>query len=215
MLAAGAAEAVERIAGDVIAALHGDFFLIASAIVGDRDLEENRRRLPRRCARRRCARRDRPNCARTASASSGSSRLGPKDMRGKNSGMSLPVHHIRIGHRQRAAAPVAGGSGIGAGGIGADPPAAAHRRNAGSSRHPPRRCGSASSAPACARPRLPSRRRARIRRHICATSVEVPPMSKPITLAEPGGSSRLGETDHARRRGRRVRHPCPETDRRR
>ena len=39
MLAAGAAEAVERIAGDVIAALHGDL-LDRLGHVGDRDLEE-------------------------------------------------------------------------------------------------------------------------------------------------------------------------------
>ena len=85
---------------------------------------------------------------------------------------------------ERAAAAVAGGAGVGAGGLRADPVARC-RRSAGSSRRRRPRCGCASSAPACARPATWVSKARSYSPSKCETSVEVPPMSKPITLAKP------------------------------
>ena len=88
MLAAGAAEAAQREARDVVAALHGDLLdRVRHALDGDpqepgRDLLEPRR--VARGGRDRRARAPRTR-RRVAAASSGSSASGP-NTRGKNSG---------------------------------------------------------------------------------------------------------------------------------
>ena len=160
MLAASAAEAIERIARHIVAALHRNL-LDRVRHVFDRDLDEAVGDLFGRAAVADLVA-SLANAARTASASSGRSCCGPKIF-GKKSADQLADHDIGVGHRERPAAaiafrapdwrrPIPGRR------------ESARRRNAGSSRRPPRRCGSASSARACARRRLRSRRRARIRR---------------------------------------------------
>jgi hypothetical protein len=76
--------------------------------------------------------------------------------------LDLADHHVRIGHGQRAAAPVAGRAGIGARTLG--PTRKRAPSNPGSSRHRPPRCGCSSWARACARRPPGSRTRARTRR---------------------------------------------------
>ena len=182
MLAAGAAEAVEHIARDVVAALHRDLLDRVRHVL-DRDRDEAVGDLFRRASVADLARRAPRTSSRTASASSGWSWPGPK-IAGKKSGMQLAEHDIGVGDGERAAAAVAGRArdwrrrNPGRRG-------SARRRNAGSSRRRPRPCGCASSARACARRRPRSRRRARTRRRSAATSVEVPPMSKPMTWSKP------------------------------
>ena len=166
VLAARAAEAAQRVFGDVVAALHRD--------VLDRVAP---------CCRPRCCRKpsatcsgaahvpgrrgDRPPRARRTSrarprASSGCSPLGPEHA-WKERGLDLAEHHVAVGHGERAAAPVATPA------PDSRPPTrdrrgGARRRSCRSSRRRRRPCGCASSARACARPRPRSRRRARTRR---------------------------------------------------
>ena len=123
VLTAGAAEAIERIAGHVVAALHR-IFLIAFAMFSTAILMKPSAICSRSCAPRRSLRASLAKSARTASASSGSFCSGPEDLR-EEIGHELADHHIGVGHRQRTAAAVAFRPGIGAGRVGADPEARA------------------------------------------------------------------------------------------
>ena len=163
VLAAGAAEAIERIARHVVAALHRNLLDRVRHVL-DGDLDEAVGDLlpavapapPTFCGEIVESR------AAPHASSSGWFCAGPKIF-GKKSGDQLADHHIGVGHRQRPVAAVAFRPRIGAGRVRARR-GSARRRNAGSSRRRPRPYGSASSARACARRRLRSRRRARIRR---------------------------------------------------
>jgi len=130
------------------------------------------------------------NFARTTTSSSGASPRGP-NTRGKNFGWIFSEHDVAVGHRERAAAAVACRTRIGAGRVRADA-ISRSRRNAGSSRRPPPRCECSSWARACARPRPGSRTRVPDRsierRQSATTSVDVPPMSKPMILSKPAAS---------------------------
>ena len=136
VLAAGAAEAVERIAGDVVAALHGDL-LDRIGHVLDRDLDEAVGDLFRRFAadlfrqlRERLLHRV------------GVERLvllGPENLR-EEIGDELADQHVGVGDRERPAAAVAFRAGIGAG-ASRGRRGSARRRNAGSSRRRPRPYG--------------------------------------------------------------------------
>jgi hypothetical protein len=59
------------------------------------------------------------NFSRTTSASSGSSAFGPNTA-WEMPRLQLAEHDVAVGHRQRTAAAIAGGAGIGAGAFGAD-----------------------------------------------------------------------------------------------
>ena len=115
VLAAGAAEAVERVAGHVVAALHRDLLDRVGHVL-DRDLEETRRDLDR-CARvaggranlRREGREPRAHRA-------GVQRLvlaGAEDVR-EEFRLQLAEHDVAVGDAERPAAPVARRAGIGA-----------------------------------------------------------------------------------------------------
>ena len=122
VLAAGAAEAVERVAGDVVAALHGNL-LDGVGHVLDRDLDETVGDL----FRRHLAGGGRePDLLRqiveVVPHGRGIERLiltGSENLR-EELRQQFSHHHIGVGHRQRPAAPVAGRSGIGAGRVRAD-----------------------------------------------------------------------------------------------
>ena len=164
VLAAGAAEAAQRVLGDVVAALHRDVLDRVGHVL-DRDLAGSRRRLPRACART-------PVAASTSSASAanfaahhvGVERLvavRSEHVREKTGSM-LADHHVAVGDRERTAAPVRRRARDWRPPTPA-PRESARRRTCRSIRRPPRRCGSASSARAGARPRPRSRTRARTR----------------------------------------------------
>ena len=115
VLAGGAAEAVERIARHVVAALHRDL-LDRVRHVADRDLHVAlRHRLGAAAIANRTsqllelARHD-PRVQRLLA-------VRPEDAREKRR-LDFPQHHVRIGHGERPAAPVARRARIGAGGIG-------------------------------------------------------------------------------------------------
>ena len=122
VLAAGAAEAVERIARHVVAALHRNF-LDRVCHVLDRDLDEAVGDLFGRAAvadflgQRRECRAHRAGVERLIL-------LRPEYFR-KEVGNELADHDIGIGHGERAAAPIAFRPRIGAGGVGADAKAGA------------------------------------------------------------------------------------------
>ena len=92
VLAAGAAEAAQRVVGDVVAALHRDVLDRVGHVL-HRDAQEAVGDLLGRCRRvAGCAqrlRRARRSCARTTSASSGSSPSAPNTC-GNSAGSSLP-----------------------------------------------------------------------------------------------------------------------------
>ena len=121
MLAAGAAEALQREAGGVVALLHRDL-LDRIRHVGDRDLQETLRHLPRR-ARLAGGPRDlvgeRGEFRRHDIGIERLIAVGAEDRR-EMARLDLADADIGVGHRQRAAAPVAGRTRIGAGGIGPD-----------------------------------------------------------------------------------------------
>jgi hypothetical protein len=165
MLPAGTAEAAERVFRDVVAALDRDLLDgVGHVLDGDPEEALGRRR-------------------RIGGTAGGGGDLGGEsgeavldhgaverlvaarpEQRREEVRLQLAEHHVAVGDGQRPAAPVAGRPGIGAGGIRSHPEARC-RRNAGSSRRRPPRCGSASSARACARRPPASRRPARTRRH--------------------------------------------------
>ena len=117
VLAAGAAEAIERIAGHVVAALHRNLLDRVRHVL-DRDLDEAVGNLLAALAaadllrQRRERRTHRVGVERLVL-------LRPEDFR-KEIRNELADHHIGVGHRQRAAAAIAFRAGIGAGGIRAD-----------------------------------------------------------------------------------------------
>jgi hypothetical protein len=117
VLAAGAAEAVQRVTGDVVAALYRDF-LDRIGHVLDRDANEAVGDVFRRpvadLARELFE--PRPHGLRVE----GLVLAGAEDLR-EEVRHQLAEHHIGVGDRERAAAPIAGRSRIGAGGIRADP----------------------------------------------------------------------------------------------
>ena len=164
VLPARAAEAVERVAGHVVAALHRDLLDRVGHVL-DRDLEEaggdlgGRALVARGLAYLRRKRRE------LVAHHAGIQRLvlaGAEDV-GEELGLQRAQHDVAVGDAERPAPPVARGA------RDRRPPtqgprdSARHRRSR-SSRRPPPPCGSASSVRACARPRPGSRRRARIRR---------------------------------------------------
>ncbi len=117
MLAAGAAEAVERVARDVVAALHGNL-LDRVRHVFDRDPDEAVGNLLRRAAVADFFRQFGEGCADCV----GIERLvlrRPKDFR-KKIGDQLADHHVGVRNGKRPAAAVALRSRIGAGRIRAD-----------------------------------------------------------------------------------------------
>ena len=117
MLAAGAAEARQAVARDVVAALHADLLDRVRHVL-DGDPQEPLGHLLGRACRSSCGERRRTPAARRA----GVERLvavGAEDRR-EECGRILPSMHIGVGDRQRAAAAVAGGPGIGAGALGPD-----------------------------------------------------------------------------------------------
>ena len=116
VLAAGAAEAIERVARHIVAALHRNLFDRVGHVL-DRDLDESIRHFLGAAA----------HCA-------GEFRKSLPHHRGierqilrrsedlwKEFGDQLADHHVGIGDGEGAAAPVAGGPRIGAGGIRSDP----------------------------------------------------------------------------------------------
>ena len=212
VLAAGAAEAVERVARHVVAALHRDLLDRVRHVL-DGDLDEAVGDLLGRAAVADLARERRERLRAPPRRRAAGPALGPKIV-GKKSGIELADHHVGVGDGERPAAAVAGRArdwrrpSPGRRG-------SARRRNAGSSRRPPPPCGSASSARACARRRPRSRRRARTRRRNATTSVEVPPMSKPMTRVEAGLARRSRPCRPRRRPGPTGSRPCPGTARRR
>ena len=132
VLPAGAAEAAQREARDVVAALHRDLLdRVRHALDGDAQ-EPGRELLePRRLARSRRDGRARAstNAFRVASASSGSSALAP-NTRGKNSGWMRPSSTFASVTVERPAVPVARGPRVGARGLRADlEPALAERQD--------------------------------------------------------------------------------------
>ena len=115
VLAAGAAEAVERVAGHVVAALHRDLLDRVGHVL-DRDLEEARRDLDRsaRVAGGRAYLR-RKACEPLAHRA-GVQRLvlaGAEDVR-EEFWLQLAEHDVAVGDAERPAAPVARRTGIGA-----------------------------------------------------------------------------------------------------
>ncbi len=134
MLAAGAAEAIEQILGDVVAALHRDL-LDGVGHVLDRDGDEAlRHRLGAAAVadlggQRRERALDHREVERLVLA-------GSEDRR-EEVGLQLAEHEIGVGDRQRAASPVAGGPRIGAGRIrpGAEPPGLEMQDRAATGRH--------------------------------------------------------------------------------
>ena len=160
VLAARAAEAVEHIARHVVAALHRDLLDRVRHVL-DRDLDEAVGNLfgAAPVANLACE----PGETRAH-------RIGVERLvlvRSENLREEIPDqladHHIGVGERERPAPPITGRARIG-GRRSRGRRESAPRRNAGSSRRRPPPCGSASSARACARPRLRFRTRARIRR---------------------------------------------------
>src|SRR6185312_11036861 len=121
MLAAGAAEAAQRVLRDVIAALDRDL-LYGVGHVLDGDLEEALGDLGRRAAIAGGARDLLGECREFPRDTLGIERLvaaGAEDMREK-ARLQLAEHDIAIRDGQRAAAAIAGGTGIGAGRFRAD-----------------------------------------------------------------------------------------------
>ena len=118
MLAAGAAEAVERVAGDVVAALHGDL-LDRLRHVGDGDLQKPVGDLLRRAAVADLAGKPCEGGAHRLARRAAGPAAGPK-IAGKNSGISLPAMTLASVTVERPAAAIAGRPGIGAGRIRAD-----------------------------------------------------------------------------------------------
>ncbi len=121
VLAARAAEAAQRVLGDVVAALHRDV-LDRIRHVRDGDLEESVRDFLGR-VRAAGPRGDVGGERRELLAHDrGVERLVARraEHARKELRIELADHHVAIGDRQRAAAPVRGGAGIGARGFGAD-----------------------------------------------------------------------------------------------
>ena len=114
VLAAGAAEAIERVTRDIIAALHRDFFDRVRHVL-DGDLDEAVSDLFGRAAVADLLRHVRKR--RTHRAGVERLVLLRPEYFGKEIGNELAGHHIGIGHGQRPAAAIAFRTGIGAGGI--------------------------------------------------------------------------------------------------
>ena len=117
VLAAGAAETVQRIAGHVVAALNGDFLDRVRHVL-DGDLDEAVGNLFGRAAVADVLRQGGERCAHRV----GIERqilLRPEYFR-EEVGDQLADHDVRIGHGERTAAAITFRTGIGAGGIGAD-----------------------------------------------------------------------------------------------
>ena len=114
VLAAGAAEAVEQIFGDVVAALHRDLLDgVGHVLDGDGD-EALGDRFGRAAVADLCG-----QGGETLAHHRGVERLvlaGAEDRR-EEIGLQLAEHDVGVGDGERAAAPVAGGTGIGAGRI--------------------------------------------------------------------------------------------------
>ena len=110
VLAAGAAEAAQRVLGDVVAALHRDVLDRVGHVL-DGDLAGSRRRPPPACARCPVARAtsaaSAANFARTTSASSGCVAARAEHVR-KELRVELADHDVAVGDGQRSAAAVAG-----------------------------------------------------------------------------------------------------------
>ena len=160
VLAAGAAEAIERIARDVVAPRNRNR-LDRLGHLGDRNGEKSvgdRLRLPPVAD---VARERRKSARARLAASSGSSPRRAEHFR-EEIGDQLARHQVGVGDRERTAAAISRGPGSAPAEAGPTRKRAPSKR--GSSRRPRRRYGSSSSARACARLRLRSRRRARTRR---------------------------------------------------
>ena len=124
VLAARAAETLQGVVGDVIAALHGDF-LDGVGHVLDGDADEAFRHFFGR-ARVASLRGERRKALPHRLHIEGLVAAGAEDLR-EEGGVQLADHHIGVGDRQRPAAPIAARSGIGASGIGAHDKAAGIR----------------------------------------------------------------------------------------
>ena len=149
MLAAGAAKRIQHIVGDVVAALDRDRLDRVRHVL-DRDPDEAVGDLFRRAPVAELARERLERLAHGVRVER-LVLLGPENVREKF-GLQFARHHIGVGDGERAAAPVGEGPRIGARRVRARR-GSARRRNAGSSRRPPRPCGPASSARARGRPR--------------------------------------------------------------
>jgi len=170
VLAAGAAEAIERVARHVIAALHRNL-LDRIRHVLDRDLDEAVGDLFAAAAAADHLRHRGEGRAHRV----GVERLvldGSEYFR-KEIGMSLPTMTLAVGHGERAAAAIAFRSGIGAGGIRPDPkPRAVEMQDRAAARryrmneHHRRAHAHAATSVSKARSYSPAK---------CDTSVEVPP----------------------------------------
>ena len=122
VLASGPAEGVQRIARDVVAALHRDL-LDRLGHVGDGDLDEAVGDLLGRAPVADFGRQHREFVADDLDVER-LVLLRPED-RGEIGRDQLADHDVGIGHRERPAAAIGGRTGIGAGGVGADPEARA------------------------------------------------------------------------------------------
>ncbi len=126
VLAAGAAEAVERVLGDVVAALHGDLLDRVRHVL-DGDAQEALGDLFRSRFLAGCAAdfgRELLETRAYCLCVEGLVCVSPEDLR-EVSRLDFAEHHVAVGNRQRAAPPVARGPRIGAGRLGPDPEARA------------------------------------------------------------------------------------------
>ena len=140
-----------------------------------------------------CAKRFAHHTARRAAR-----RPGP-NTGGNQAGWMLAQHDVRVGHRQRPAAAVAGRAGSAPAAFRV--PRAAARRRSGTEPPPAATVWMLIIGARMRTPATCGRRRARTRRRRPATngstSVEVPPMSKPMTVVPPACARRARHADDA------------------
>ena len=165
MLAARAAEAGQRVARDVMAARDRDLADRVGHVV-DRDAQEALGDFVARCVVRAPLERDRPpRCSRAARRRRIERLVAARAEHRREMLRHDPAEEqVAVGDGQRSAAAVAGRPRLRAGAC-PGRPGSACRRSGRSTRRPPRRCGSASSARGCARRRPCFRRPARSGRH--------------------------------------------------
>ena len=136
---------------------------------------------------------------------------------GKECRLHLAQHHVAVGDGERPVLAVAGGAGIGAGGIRPDAVAravemqdrAAARGDGVDAHH---RRAHAHAGDLGLEGALESLNCAPAK---CDTSVDVPPMSKPMILPKPASMRRAHRADDAAGRARRGSSPCPGSGARR
>ena len=217
VLAAGAAEAAQRVLGDVVAALHRDVLDRVRHVL-DGDLEEAVGDLLGRRALRRSRARSRAASARELARArrrrrAAASPSAPNTVR-KERRVELADHHVAVGHRQRTAAPIRRRA------RDSRPPTpgrreSARRRTCRSSRRPPRPCGCCIIGARSRTPATSVIERALVLAGVVrdvgrrAAHVEA---DDPVEAGEP---RHLDRADDAAGRARTGSRPCPGTGARR